>query len=131
MRKKSFMATTVVATLCLFSSCATIVTGTKPKVTISGDTNEPVTITTSYKTYENVMLPAQVRLKRKHLSGQRISVTSDNYTYSDILIDKKTNGWAWCNILIGGLVGWAIDLGTNAVSEPSETYYHVYGKPKK
>ncbi len=130
MKKKSFLATLVVGTLCLFSSCATIVTGTKPKVTISGDTNEPVTIRTSYKTYENVMLPTQVQVKRKHLSGQHISVSSENYTYQDIMLDKKTNGWAWGNLALGGIVGWIIDLGTNAVSEPRTKEYHIHGVPK-
>lgn len=131
MKKKSILATSVVATLCLFSSCATIVTGTSPKVTINGDTDEPVTITTSYQTYQNVTLPFQVRLKRKHLDGQRISVTSDKYTYKDIIVSKKTNGWAWGNILLGGIPGWIIDLCTNAVSVPSEKEYRVHGVPKK
>lgn len=131
MKKKSILAIFVVGTLCLLSSCATIVTGTKPKVIINGDTNEPVTIRTSYKTYENVMLPAQVQVRRKHLSGQHISVRSENYTYQDIMIDKKTNGWAWGNLALGGLIGWIIDLGTNAVSEPRQKEYTIHGVQKK
>lgn len=131
MVRKNILATSVVATLCMFSSCATIVTGTKPTVIINGDTNEPVTIRTSYKTYENVMLPTQVQVKRKHLSGQHISVSSENYTYQDIMLDKKTNGWAWGNLALGGLIGWIVDLGTNAVSEPRQKEYKVHGLPKQ
>ena len=130
MKKKSFMGAFVVGSLCLFSSCATIVTGTAPTVIINGDTNEPVTIRTSYKTYENVMLPTQVQVKRKHLSGQHISVSSENYTYQDIMLDKKTNGWAWGNLALGGFIGWFIDLGTNAVSEPRQKEYKIHGVPK-
>ena len=131
MIKKTLWATLVVGTLCMFCSCATIVTGTAPKVIINGDTNEPVTIRTSYKTYENVMLPTQVQVRRKHLSGQHISVSSKNYTYQDIMIDKKTNGWAWGNLALGGLIGWIIDLGTNAVSEPRQKEYTIHGVQKK
>lgn len=130
MIKKLFFATFVVGTLYLFNSCATIVTGTKPKVTINSDTNEPVTIRTSYKTYEDVMLPIQVQVKRKHLSGQHISISSENYTYQDIMLDKKTNGWVWGNLALGGFIGWFIDLGTNAVSEPRTKEYKVHGVPK-
>ena len=130
MRKTSLLVTSTVATAFLISSCATIVSGTKPKVTINGDAKEPVTIKTSYTTYEKVVLPTQVRLKRKHLSGQRINVTSPNYTYSDIIIEKKTNGWAWGNLVLGGVIGWVIDLGTNCVSEPREYQYYVHGEPK-
>lgn len=130
MIKKTLGTTFVVGMLCMFCSCATIVTGTKPTVIISGDTNEPVTIRTSYKTYENVMLPTQVQVKRKHLSGQHISISSENYTYQDIMIDKKTNGWAWGNLALGGFIGWFIDLGTNAVSEPRQKEYKIHGVPK-
>lgn len=130
MIKKTLGTAFVVGTLCMFCSCATIVTGTKPTVIISGDTNEPVTIRTSYKTYENVMLPTQVQVRRKHLSGQHISISSENYTYQDIMIDKKTNGWAWGNLALGGFIGWFIDLGTNAVSEPRQKEYKIHGVPK-
>lgn len=130
MKKKSIIGAFVVGVLCLFSSCATIVTGTKPTVIINGDTNEPVTIRTSYKTYENVMLPIQVQVKRKHLSGQHISISSENYTYQDIMLDKKTNGWAWGNIVLGGPIGWIVDLCTNAVSEPRKKEFKVHGVPK-
>ena len=130
MKKNLFLTAFSIAVVFLCTSCATIVSGTKPKVTINGDAKEPVTIRTSYTTYENVMLPTQVRLKRKHLSGQRISVTSENYTYNDILIEKKTNGWAWGNLCLGGLIGWIVDLGTNCVSEPREYQYYVHAEPK-
>ena len=130
MKKKVFFTMCTVVSVYFLSSCATIVTGTKPKVTINGNAKEPVTITTSYMTYENVILPTQVRVNRKHLSGQRISVKSPNYTYNDIVLDKKINGWAWGNLLAGGLIGWIIDLGTNCVSEPREYQYYVHGEPK-
>lgn len=108
-----------------FTSCATIVTGTRPKVTINGNTKEPVDITTSYKTYTNVTLPTTVKLRRKHLDGQTIKISSPNYKYRDIMIQKETNGWAWGNIFLGGLLGWIVDLSTNCVSAPSAKNYYV------
>ena len=36
------------------SSCATIVAGGSPRITIDGDTKEPVTIITEKQTYPNV-----------------------------------------------------------------------------
>jgi hypothetical protein len=76
------------------------------------------------------MLPIQVQVKRKHLSGQHISISSENYTYQDIMLDKKTNGWAWGNIVLGGPIGWIVDLCTNAVSEPRKKEFKVHGVPK-
>ena len=62
----------LVAALPLFlTSCATIVSGGDPSITINGTVKEPVTITTEKQTYPNVSLPAVVKVNRHHLDGQR------------------------------------------------------------
>ena len=99
-------------------------------VNIDGKFTEPMTVTTSYQTYEDVVLPAEVKVDRKHLAGQHIRITSPNYTYEDIILNRKINGWAFGNILIGGLIGLCVDLGTNAVSNPGQDVYYVKSKPK-
>ena len=38
---------------------------------IDGDVDEPVTITTSFQTYEDVELPQVVKISRKAIDGQR------------------------------------------------------------
>ena len=125
MKKNFIMKAAMAACVAtLFSSCATIISGTTATVQIDGKFTEPMTVTTSYQTYEDVVLPAEVKVKRQHLDGQHIKITSPNYTYDDIILNRQTNGWAFGNILIGGLIGLGIDLGTNAVSKPGqETYY--------
>jgi hypothetical protein len=113
-----------------FSSCATIVAGGSPKITIDGDRNEPVTIITEKQIYENVELPTQVKVNRHKIDGQRVQIKSENYNYRDIYLDKAINGWTFGNILIGGLIGWGVDLGTNCVSKPSKKVYYIEGTPK-
>ncbi len=126
--KLTVMAISIVA---CFSSCATIVAGGSPKITIDGDKKEPVTIVTEKATYENVNLPYVVKAKRHHIEGQRIQIKSEKYDYRDIVLEKKVNSWTWGNILIGGLVGWGVDLITNCVSEPLKKNYYIEGKPKE
>lgn len=109
----------------LLTSCATIVSGGSPKITIDGNVSEPVTITTTKQTYSNVTLPYVVKVKRHKLNGQRISIQSETTRYKDVVLEKKTNGWAWGNILFGGLIGWGIDLGTNSVSKPSQKKFYI------
>lgn len=131
MKKNSIMtAVIVVSVMTLFSSCATIISGTTATVQIDGKFTEPMTITTSFQTYEEVVLPAEVKIKRQHLDGQRIKISSPNYTYEDIILNRKTNGWAFGNILIGGLIGLGVDLGTNAVSKPGQDTYYIKATPK-
>ena len=115
----------VMAASMLFSSCATIVSGGSPKITIDGNVSEPVTITTSKQIYSNVTLPYVVRVKRHAIDGQRIYVQTSSQRFKDIVLEKNINGWTWGNILLGGLIGWFIDLGTNCVSKPSQSHFYV------
>ena len=112
--RKVFAFISMVVMTTLFSSCATIVSGGDPSITInSSSVFEPVTITTEKQSYPNVTLPAVVQVKRKKLDGQRIRIEAENYKFEDIVLRKAVNGWAFGNILLGGLIGWSIDLMTN------------------
>lgn len=110
------------------SSCATIVAGGSPKITIDGDTKEPVTIITEKQTYPNVQLPYTVQVNRHHIDGQRIQIQSEKNNYRDVVLDKTVNSWTFGNILIGGLIGWGVDLITNCVSKPSKATYYIEKK---
>jgi len=122
---KSLNAKALAATsLFLLSSCATIMSGGSPKITINGDVPEPVTITTEKKSYTGT-LPLVVKVKRHHLEGQRIKISSEHYKFDDIILNKTINGYAFGNIIIGGIIGWGIDLCTNCVCVPLQTTYDI------
>ncbi len=132
--KKSIKNIKVALLLCapvLLSSCATIVAGGSPSITINGDVSEKVTITTEKETYPNVNLPAVVKVNRHHIDGQRIQITSDNYKFNDIILEKTVNEWTFGNILLGGLIGWGVDLGTNCVSKPAQKNFTIQPLPKQ
>lgn len=124
--KKVIMAAVLSACVVLsFSSCATIVAGGKPKITIDGDTKDPVTIITEIQTYPDVLLPYTVQVNRHHIDGQRIQIKSENTEYRDVVLDKTINSWTFGNIILGGLIGWSVDLITNCVSKPSKANYYI------
>ena len=115
----------------MFTSCATIVSGGSPKITIDGNSEEPVTITTEKQVYTNVTLPYKVKVKRHKIDGQRIQIQSATKRYNDVVLSKSVNGWAFGNILLGGIIGWGVDLGTNCVSKPSQTYFYIQPQGNK
>jgi hypothetical protein len=125
MKKSIKMAAVAVSAVLSFSSCATIVVGGSPRITIDGDTKQPVTIITEKQTYPDVTLPYTVQVNRHHIDGQRIQIKSEKDSYRDVVLEKKVNTWTWGNILIGGLVGWGVDLITNCVSKPSKPNYYI------
>ena len=116
-----FAAMSCIATMSL-TSCATILSGSANKIYIDGDVDEPVTIVTEKQTYENVELPAMVKINRHGIDGQRVKIKSENYEYKDIVIEKKINAVTFGNILLGGIPGWLVDLATNCVSMPQKKH---------
>ncbi len=133
MKKTKFLKSAFIMVLptMMLSSCATILTGGSPTVTIDGDVKEPVTIITEKQTYANVQLPCNVQVNRHHLEGQRIQVQSENYNFKDIIMEKSINGATFANIIIGGIIGWGVDLITNCVSIPQKKHYYIESKEKK
>lgn len=101
-RNLMFAAMSCIATMSL-TSCATILSGSANKIYIDGDVDEPVTIVTEKQTYENVELPAMVKINRHGIDGQRVKIKSENYEYKDIVLEKKINAVTFGNILLGGI----------------------------
>lgn len=118
----------ILLSLMTMTSCATLFKGGNPLITIDGDTPDPVTIITDVKAYDSVYLPCKVEVKRHKLQGKRIKVIQEGKAYRDIVMEKTTSGWVFGNILLGGLVGWGIDLITNCVVEPAKTFYYIEEK---
>ena len=85
---------------------------------------------TEKQTYPDVQLPYTVKVNRHHIDGQRVQIKSDKAEYRDVVLDKAVNSWTFGNILLGGLVGWGVDLITNCVSKPSKTTYFLEEKNK-
>ena len=101
----------------LLTSCATIFSGTRADIFIHGDVDEPVTIVSSHGEYKDVTFPTVVEVKRRHLNGQHIQISSEHHTFDDIVLRKAFNEWTLASILLSGY-GVVIDLITNAVSKP-------------
>lgn len=111
-------------------SCASIISGTKAKVILNGSVDEPVNIQTDYKVYERQMLPTTVKVKRGK-KDSKIEITSENYMFEDVLVDKKINGWVWANFVFGGIVGACIDAADGAAWKPKEKSHYVVATKKK
>jgi len=133
MKKTNFLKAAFVMVLpaMMLTSCATILTGGSPTIAIDGDVKEPVTIITEKQTYANVQLPCSVQVNRHHLEGQRIKIQSENFDFKDIVLEKTINGVTFANIILGGLIGWGVDMITNCVSNPQSKNYFVEGKKKE
>ena len=71
---KSFLAKAFLLLPVLFSSCATIISGSYAEIHLDGNVDEPINVVTSKGEYNNLLLPATVEVKRRHLEGQRMLI---------------------------------------------------------
>lgn len=85
--------------------------------------NQRVTIATDKEIAQNVRLPYTISVKSNTIEGKRIKVTAENGSYPDIVLHKKVNPWVFGNIIIGGLIGVAVDFISNKVALPRQTTF--------
>lgn len=103
----------------LFTSCASILNGTKAKVTVKNDeVVTPVNLSYDGKTETNVFLPYKIKIKRG-FKATKIQASSRGYDDVSVDVKKEFNPTTLANIVLGGLPGMAIDAATGAMMKPS------------
>jgi hypothetical protein len=105
--------------LLLFSSCATIFTGSRQSVTF--DSNVPET-RVSIHGIEEGNTPVLVNLK-KGFYGKLVTFEKEGYETKTIELHPVFNPVAILNLTF--IVGWAIDAATGAMMKYDRIYYKV------
>ncbi len=85
--------------------CATIINRTKQSVFLQSD---PPGATAILDGLMRVQTPASVKLKRG--KDHYITFEKEGYKQENVVIDHELSGWVWGNILVGGLIGLAVDF---------------------
>ncbi|KAA6303284.1 MAG: hypothetical protein EZS26_000523 [Candidatus Ordinivivax streblomastigis] len=80
----------------VFGSCATIISGTKQKITVTGNVTTPVQLLVDGDTYSNVTLPTTVKIKRKN-EVSKISALVPDYKLEKQEVSKMFNHTVWAN----------------------------------
>lgn len=132
MNKKEFVLRRIFAfmmgivVISMISSCATIISGTKASVTVRNDNvKEPVTLTVDKKVYPNVMLPAEIEVKRGYKPTTIVGISQNYETTTPVTVSKEFNFTFLWNFLLGGIPGMAIDAATGAVTKPDAKEYFI------
>ena len=88
------------------TSCATIFSGSKAKVTVDNDrpVTSPVTLTVDGKNYYNVEFPTKIRIRRG-FKPTEITAAAEGYDTATATVHKKFNGTSLWNIIGGGIPG--------------------------
>jgi hypothetical protein len=118
----------MLATMCSTTSCATILIGSRENITFNsnlpGDT--PVRLMVDGEQIGNkVCFPITVTVRRGYSPSHAIA-EAEGYEASTVTIRKKFHPAILANILIGGIIGASVDLGSGAVSQAEKKNYEFY-----
>lgn len=113
--KKSTLILTL-ALVIVISSCATIVSGSKQRVSI---TTTPANAKVLINGNNIGVTPLITHLKRSEKT-HRITIELEGYKPYNTTLNRKLNGWFFGNIIFGGLIGIIVDASTGAMYRVSE-----------
>jgi hypothetical protein len=104
----------------LISGCATVVNGTHQDIGVSSNPSGANVLVDNQK---KLITPAAVELKRNQ--SHTFLFHKDGYKDDSFVITSGTSGWVWGNILIGGLIGTAVDFASGGARKLSQESVHV------
>lgn len=113
--------------LLILTSCATILSGTKAKVTVSTSTGEPARAIVDGKTY-HINGPTAVEVSRGY--KETIIEAENESSKGTATVGKIFNPTTLWNIVLGGIPGFVVDAATGAVTKPDQSSYVIHMQPK-
>ncbi|ALR30001.1 hypothetical protein ATE47_05450 [Chryseobacterium sp. IHB B 17019] len=119
--KKTFLIALVLGTTLSTTSCATIITGTKDKISF---TSTPEGAKVFHKGIEKCTTPCTAEIPRS-LSKQMITFEKEGYNNKEVKLVKKFNPVTLVNILLGGAIGVGVDAATGSLTKYSPKAYTV------
>jgi hypothetical protein len=114
--------------LIVLSSCATILSGTKAKITVTNANVERANLTVDGMVYNNMTFPAEILVKRGFKPSVIKAETSN--MEGSTTVDKSFNATYLGNILLGGIPGFIVDAADGAMMKPKKDKYSIYLYPK-
>jgi len=107
---KKSLCLLIIAISLLFTSCATIMTGTDQKLSFNSNVpNAKVYIDGQYRGTTPIIL--SLKTKDSH----DIRIEAPGFAPYSNVIQKRVTGWVWGNIIFGGIIGVGIDVITGGL----------------
>ncbi len=125
MKTKTYII--ILMILPLFTSCATIFSGSKAKVTVSTSNGMPAQANVDGTSFY-INGPTQIKVKRGFSAS---TIKAENTTHQGtVQINKKFNATTLWNIVLGAIPGFAVDAATGAMMKPEQNSYVIFMQPK-
>jgi hypothetical protein len=101
-------------------ACATVLNGTTQKI---GITSTPTGAEVTIDHQQRIMTPAALELARDR--SHTLDFKKEGYQDEAFVVTSSTSGWVLGNVIVGGLIGVAIDLASGGGRKLSHDSVHV------
>ncbi|MFY7844991.1 PEGA domain-containing protein [Chryseobacterium gambrini] len=119
--KNKLSITLLIGIALSITSCATIITGTKDKITFN---TTPEGAKVIHKGIEKCTTPCTAEIPRS-LSKQMVTFEKEGFISKEVKLTKTFNPVTLVNILLGGVIGLGIDTATGSLTKYSPKEYKV------
>lgn len=119
--KKQLLTALLTGILLSATSCATIITGTKDKITFN---STPDGAKVMHKGVEKCTTPCTAEIPRS-LGKQMVTFEKEGFNSKEVKLTKTFNPVTLVNILLGGVIGLGIDTATGSITKYSPKEYKV------
>lgn len=109
-RNNILMILTLFFVFIVLTGCATVISGRTQEIGVS---SSPSGAKVFVNGQEKGITPIALKLSRK--DKHVIKIQLEGYKPYEVVLVRKINGWVLGNILIGGLIGLAVDAITGAI----------------
>lgn len=120
--KKNLYFIVACLSLVMFSSCATLFTGTKDVIYFNSNPQGARVFIDGIEVCRAT--PCQVSVKRT-LGTKLAEIKLDDYEAKIVKLDKEFNAVTLLNILLGGLIGLGVDCATGSLMKYDPKVYNV------
>jgi hypothetical protein len=119
--RRGMLALGIVMVGWMATGCATVTNGTHQDLTV---TSQPEALCVSINGEPHGATPAVVSLPRN--KTYVVEVQYEHYQPYQVTVVPVMSGMVWGNLILGGLIGMAVDSGTGAGYEHSPSRVHAY-----
>lgn len=119
--QRYFLAVGIAMAGWMATGCATVINGTHQDLTV---TSQPEALCVAINGEPHGATPVVASLPRG--KNYVVQVQKDQYHPYEITVVPVTSGMIWGNLIFGGLIGMAVDSGSNGAYEHSPSRVHAY-----
>lgn len=122
MKKCIYLIATGILSIAIFSSCATMISGSKAKITVSTSTGEPANANVDGQSFY-INGPTEVKVNRGY--SPSVINAENEHSKGSVEVKKSFNATTLWNLASWGVLGFVVDGASGSMMKPAQKSYII------